>query len=883
MNAGAQESIYILDWWLSPELYLRRPPSKNEQYRLDVMLKAAAERGVKIYVIVYKEVEAALTLDSAHTKHALERLHPNISVFRHPDHLPTGYDLHSELGKAEKVSNWDLATVSKDAIKALYGAVEDVVLYWAHHEKLIVIDRRLVFMGGLDLSHPIADAHPGNLDNIIFPGQDYNNARIYDFSNVGDWNQNKLDRTKSSRMGWSDVALSLNGPIVNDLISHFVDRWNFMFDEKYAAKDPGKYVKLQDVRSEERPHDRSPDQGGGFYDRFTRGISDQMENLGLSSRHQYQGHDDASRNGAIHIQLTRSCCKWSSGHPTEHSIANAYVSAIESARHFIYIENQFFITATSNEQRPIMNKIGAAIVDRIIRARDNGETFKVWVVMPSVPAFAGDLKSKDALGTRAIMKYQYMSISRGGHSIMEKLQQAGIEDPSQYIGFFNLRNYDRINTSQTMREAEQRAGVGYEEARRAHDSYVNADDYARDNYGSGRHGHNGSVNHYDDRGHHGHSGHHSERSHHESSSRHGGTHHHDSQDSYESRDGYSRHERTESYHYESRYESRRGHGDRVDRARYDDGDRYDSRDRYDDRYDGRHDGRYDDRNEDRRPYDNYQKAAAHVKDTTRDTVSASYMEGGRRIVDVPWDGRPEDEMNSFVSEQLYIHSKLLIADDCLAICGSANLNDRSQLGTHDSEIAVVIEGGPAVDSYMNGRPCKVSQFVSSLRRQIFRKHLGLLPDQPWDQPNQNWTPVNHSLNSYDWDSECDRIVEDPLSPRFMNLWEDTASINTEVFSRAFHPVPDNNVRNWKDYDQFFSQHFNIPGAKPDSDSKNGNGKVDYGHIVPEEFPGGVRELKQWLGRVRGTLVHMPLAFLIDVADIAEEGLTLNGLTNELYT
>ena len=49
----AKESIYILDWWLSPELYLRRPPSKNEQYRLDNMLKAAAERGVKVYIIVY--------------------------------------------------------------------------------------------------------------------------------------------------------------------------------------------------------------------------------------------------------------------------------------------------------------------------------------------------------------------------------------------------------------------------------------------------------------------------------------------------------------------------------------------------------------------------------------------------------------------------------------------------------------------------------------------------------------------------------------------------------------------------------------------------------------------------------------------------------------
>lgn len=61
---GAQEEILILDWWLSPELYLRRPPSKNEEYRVDNMLKAAAERGVKVHIIVYKEVEAALTCNS---------------------------------------------------------------------------------------------------------------------------------------------------------------------------------------------------------------------------------------------------------------------------------------------------------------------------------------------------------------------------------------------------------------------------------------------------------------------------------------------------------------------------------------------------------------------------------------------------------------------------------------------------------------------------------------------------------------------------------------------------------------------------------------------------------------------------------------------------
>jgi phospholipase D1/2 len=57
---NARDTVWIMDWWLSPELYLRRPPAQNEQYRLDRMLFAAAERGVKVNVLVYKEVTACL-------------------------------------------------------------------------------------------------------------------------------------------------------------------------------------------------------------------------------------------------------------------------------------------------------------------------------------------------------------------------------------------------------------------------------------------------------------------------------------------------------------------------------------------------------------------------------------------------------------------------------------------------------------------------------------------------------------------------------------------------------------------------------------------------------------------------------------------------------
>lgn len=63
--------------------------------------------------------------------------------------------------------------------------------------------------------HAIADAHPGDLNRIVFPGQDYNNSRIMDFQDVVHWQNNKLDRTQNSRMGWTDLSICISGPVVS--------------------------------------------------------------------------------------------------------------------------------------------------------------------------------------------------------------------------------------------------------------------------------------------------------------------------------------------------------------------------------------------------------------------------------------------------------------------------------------------------------------------------------------------------------------------------------------------------------------------------------------------------------------------------------------------
>ncbi|KAH0392672.1 phospholipase D/nuclease, partial [Aureobasidium melanogenum] len=434
-----------------------------------------------VNILIYKEVTQALTLSSAHTKHALEQLHPNIRVFRHPDHLPDTQVLASSFLSSiqgMKVTAANLAKLPGDAIKSVYGMNEDTVLYWAHHEKLCLIDDHIAFMGGLDLcygrwdtnQHSISDAHPSDLNQIIFPGQDYNNARILDFSDVAHWDQNKLDRRYNSRMGWSDLSISLAGPVVEDLRRHFAERWNFIYNEKYRSKNENdRYGPLHVPESRTGiVHHEYPSAPGAplpehmrerMMERWEEG-RERMEGFRDQVRHHFPSSGHPPPPPGMPCQIMRSCSKWSHGTKTEHSIQNAYIEVIRNSHHFIYIENQFFITATGNSQRPIKNQIGAAIVERIIRAAREGEPYQVIVIMPAIPAFAGDLKSDEALGTREIMELQYDSINRGGHSIMESIAREGI-DPMQYIRFYNLRNYDRINSSGAMREAEQQSGVSY--------------------------------------------------------------------------------------------------------------------------------------------------------------------------------------------------------------------------------------------------------------------------------------------------------------------------------------------------------------------------------------------------------------------------------------
>jgi phospholipase D1/2 len=49
-------------------------------------------------------------------------------------------------------------------------------------------------------------------------------------------------------------------------------------------------------------------------------------------------------------------------------------------------------------------------------------------------------------------------------------------------------------------------------------------------------------------------------------------------------------------------------------------------------------------------------------------------------------------------------------------------------------------------------------------------------------------------------SLADALVADPLSDQLQTLWSETAQRNTSILLNIFKTVPNNLVRNWKEYD-----------------------------------------------------------------------------------
>ncbi|XP_023599838.1 phospholipase D2 isoform X3 [Myotis lucifugus] len=559
----AREEIFITDWWLSPEIYLKRP-AHSDDWRLDVMLKKKAEEGVRVSVLLFKEVELALSINSGYSKRALMLLHPNIKVMRHPDH----------------------------------------VTLWAHHEKLLVVDQVVAFLGGLDLAYgrwddlhyrltDLGDASESaapepptacsdststpdfSHNQLFWLGKDYSNLITKDWVQLDRPFEDFIDRATTARMPWRDVGVVVHGPPARDLARHFIQRWNFTKTTKAKYKTP-MYPYL----------------------------------LPKSTSTAHQLPFTLPGGQCATVQVLRSVDRWSAG-TLENSILNAYLHTIRESQHFLYIENQFFISCSDG--RTVLNKVGDEIVDRILKAHKQGQCFRVYVLLPLLPGFEGDISTGGGNSIQAILHFTYRTLCRGEYSILHRLKAAMGTAWRDYISICGLRT----------------------------------------------------------------------------------------------------------------------HGELC--------------------------------------------------------------------------GHP-------VSELIYIHSKMLIADDRTVIIGSANINDRSLLGKRDSELAVLIEDTEMEPSLMDGVEYQAGRFALSLRKHCFSVILGA-------------------------DARPDLDLRDPVCDDFFQLWQDTAESNANIYEQIFRCLPSNATRSLRTLREYV-------GVEP---------------LAIVSPPLARSELTQ----VKGHLVHFPLKFLED--------------------
>ena len=156
------------------------------------------------------------------------------------------------------------------------------------------------------------------------------------------------------------------------------------------------------------------------------------------------------------VQVLRSVSEWCTGmDKIENSILKAYYNLIENSKHYIFIENQFFVSKSYDKEEAktkagkssissiVKNEIALHIRKRIEKAYNNKEKFRVFVFIPLLPGFAGD---PDEGTIQIILGHTYAGICRNnGLSIIEELSTIMGDKWQDYIGFYSLRGHGVLN------------------------------------------------------------------------------------------------------------------------------------------------------------------------------------------------------------------------------------------------------------------------------------------------------------------------------------------------------------------------------------------------------------------------------------------------------
>lgn len=678
------------------------------------VIKAIAERGVKVYILIYQECSLALTLNSKHSKDAMKNLSSNIKITRHP----------------------------KEALDLL----------WSHHEKLVVIDQQISYVGGLDLcwgrfdtnAHPLIEPE-NSTSTYMFPGIDYSNARIGDFFAVNRYTTESADRKENCRMPWHDVHIRLEGPAAVDISRHFVERWNFSrFEDRENT--------ITGIKSS-APQQKSDGSVGGW-----------LGSLIASA--------NAPKNEEKGIELTSAKAdnlipiKEEEGDGTKINLAKGFGNMIKKSeiKESQPEENSNTINTSAHNfganlmQKKTVNDIMEEYYkdkekiddDHLLRMKEKPQVEQETVAEHHL--------SDDVANAYSKLVKRVSKVKAKKHWFgEEKKLSAKVK-----MGLFKKGTRSKV---QVLRSASKwSAGISKTE-NSILQGYYNLIDNAK---------------HY----------------------------------IYIENQFFVSKSFTEEERKNAKGETSRIVENEI---------------------------AYHIRKRIELAYNNKEKFhvfvfipllpgfAGEPEESSTVQVIFKYTIGtishnqGLSICEKLQEIMPKEEISNYISffslrghalvkdvpttELIYIHSKLMIVDDQKIIIGSANINDRSMLGTRDSEFAVIVQESYTFKSKMNGDDYNCAKFAATFRRALMAEHLGMDPK--------------------------DSILEDPLNDEFNTLLKDRAKNNTLIYRDLFGCYPDDTYTNFKKLKERkrFTKPAEIEQLKIDYGNKH---KDIKGHIV--EFP-----------------------------------------------
>ncbi|ESQ32074.1 hypothetical protein EUTSA_v10003659mg [Eutrema salsugineum] len=403
---NAKHLIYITGWSVYPDITLIRDPKRSRpggNMKLGELLKKKAEENVTVLMLVWDD----RTSNEAFKRDGLMMTHDQET-----------YDYF----KNTKV-RCVLCPRNPDNGGSIVQGFE-VAAMFTHHQKTVVVDaevdgsktkRRIVsFLGGIDLCDGRYDTeeHPlfGTLNNV----------------HSTDFHQPNFDGASIKKGGprepWHDIHCKLDGPAAWDVLYNFEQRW---MKQGSGIRYLISMARLSEITVPPLPIVES-DNAEGWTVQLFRSI------------------DDGAAEGFPEDPREASSVITGKDNVIERSIQDAYINAIRRAKHFIYIENQYFLGSSFGwSSRDVnLNEINALhlipkeISLKIVSKIEAGERFSVYIVIPLWPE-----GKPGSASVQAILDWQRRTMEMMYTDIIIALRRKGLDaNPRDYLSFFCLGN-----------------------------------------------------------------------------------------------------------------------------------------------------------------------------------------------------------------------------------------------------------------------------------------------------------------------------------------------------------------------------------------------------------------------------------------------------------